>query len=214
MNTLDIVEIFESLQGEGYWSGVPMTFVRLAGCNAREQGLGCVRWCDTPQSWDRDVGEVLSVEEVASRLRLPRVCITGGEPLLQIDGVAALVREAHARGVRVHLETNGTVGSAAEFDWVVVSPKPPRYFIAPGWAGRVDELKLIVDDELDEAAAQRLAAEFPGAIVCLQPCLQLGTGEGLHDPHSRASAEKALAFVMANPQWRLSLQMHKVLGVR
>ena len=79
------------------------------------------------------------------------------------EGAAALVGEAHRRGMRVHLETNGTVAPSdargdAFFDWVVVSPKPPGYAIAGAWDGLIDELKLVVDDRMDAATAERLAA--------------------------------------------------------
>ena len=64
-----VLEIFDSLQGEGYWSGVATTFVRLAGCNAPGLGLGCVRWCDTPDSWDPRAGEDLEAGEILDRVR-------------------------------------------------------------------------------------------------------------------------------------------------
>jgi 7-carboxy-7-deazaguanine synthase len=209
-----------------------MTFVRLAGCNALELGLGCTSWCDTSGSWDPAAGEELTVEEVVERIGLPRLCLTGGEPLLQMDGVAELVTAAQGRGVRVHLETNGTVGPLASatapadamgllagtsvghivgFDWVVVSPKPPGYVIAPGWEDLVDELKLVVDDHLDAATAERLAAAHPGAFVSIQPQFSddpRGAGPG------PGTAERAVALVMSHPEWRLSLQTHKFLGIR
>ncbi|MBC7293149.1 MAG: 7-carboxy-7-deazaguanine synthase QueE, partial [Thermoleophilia bacterium] len=109
MSSLRVVEIFDSLQGEGWWTGTPMTFVRLAGCNAPELGLACVRWCDTRESWDVAAGEELTVPEVLARVSLPRVCLTGGEPLLQVDGIAELLAEATRRRLHVHMETNGTV---------------------------------------------------------------------------------------------------------
>ena len=87
-----------------------MTFVRLAGCNAPDLGLGCVRWCDTKDSWPARAGEDVDVEAVVERVNYPRLCLTGGEPLLQLEGVAALLDAAHARGIRVHVETNGTIG--------------------------------------------------------------------------------------------------------
>ena len=234
-----VIEIFDSLQGEGYWTGVPMTFVRLAGCNAPGLGLECVRWCDTPASWDEEAGEDMQVGEILDLVRLPRLCITGGEPLVQPEGVAALVAEAHARGIRVHLETNGTAdpfvpGEAAgegpeevlEFDWVVVSPKAPGYLISPGWDDRIDELKLVVDDQLDVAIAERLAADCPGAFVSIQPEFEArrdGSGGQLKNgasPAERgwclagsASVARAIALVLTHPDWRLSLQTHKLLGI-
>ncbi len=219
MADLQVIEIFDSLQGEGYWTGTPMTFIRLAGCNAPGLGLDCVRWCDTAGSWDPATGESLPVEAVVERVHFPRLCLTGGEPLLQSDGVAALVAEAHRCGIRVHLETNGTIapppGAPAvgadswdeqSFDWVVVSPKPPGFLIAPEWAGVIDELKLVVDEGMDAVTAERLALESRGAIVSVQP---------LWDGSSRKlSEDRAVRLVLDHPDWRLSLQTHKYLGIR
>ena len=225
-----VIETFDSLQGEGYWTGVPMTFVRLAGCNAAGLGLDCVRWCDTPDSWDESAGEEMGVGEVLDRVRLPRICLTGGEPLVQLEAVAELVAEAHLRGFRIHLETNGTIdpmvtvpaaaragtGSAIEFDWVVVSPKPPRYLISAAWDDRVDELKLVADDNLDVATAERLAADYPGAFVCIQPEFGHLPADSPREWNraGSASTRRAMALVLAHPDWRLSLQTHKLLGIR
>jgi 7-carboxy-7-deazaguanine synthase len=222
---LRVIEVFDSLQGEGYWTGTPMTFVRLAGCNAPEAGLECVRWCDTPGSWDAASGECLSVAAIIARVHFPRLCLTGGEPLLQPAGVAELVAEARRCGIRAHLETNGTLpppaGPEAEdlFDWVVVSPKPPAYRVAPAWEGFVDELKLVVDEGLDAALAERLAAEHPEAVVSIQPvwereCGAVGTStDAAGQPIGPATAH-AITLVMEHPDWRLSLQTHKYLGIR
>jgi 7-carboxy-7-deazaguanine synthase len=210
MTSLRIVEIFDSLQGEGYWTGVPMTFVRLAGCNAPDLGLWCCRWCDTPKSWDPAGGVEIDVLHILDRLWLPRLCLTGGEPLLQVDSAAELVIAAHGRGVRVHLETNGTIdpgpllGAAVSgFGWSTVSPKPPDYLIAAGWKGLVDEIKLVADAGLDAGTAELLAEAHPGAIICIQP--EAGAGA--------ESVERAVALVMSHPEWRLSLQTHKMLGL-
>jgi 7-carboxy-7-deazaguanine synthase len=248
MTTLRVTEIFDSLQGEGYWTGVPMTFVRLAGCNASDLGLGCVRWCDTPGSWDSAAGEELEIDEIVGRVRLPRLCLTGGEPLLQVGGVVGLTVAAHRRGIRVHLETNGTLdpclalgpaalerrralaertgepgGAERGFDWATVSPKPPHYLVAPGWTGMIDELKLVVDDRLDAATAERLSARYPGAIVCIQPEYKGGLHTGTCQPTGacpgpeaagQETVERAIALVMDHLDWRLSLQTHKFLGIR
>jgi organic radical activating enzyme len=250
--TLRVLEIFDSLQGEGYWTGVPMTFVRLAGCNAPDLGLGCVRWCDTRDSWSALAGEDVGVEAIVERANYPRLCLTGGEPLLQLEGVAALLDAAHARGLLVHVETNGTFGpelrpvaataagragtgataatgragfgsiaaTCLDFDWVVVSPKPPDYVIAPGWEGLIDELKLVADEGLDTAVAERLAAAHPGAFVCIQPLAappSAGGGRGGFEPGgdpAAGSVKRAIDLVMSHPEWRLSLQAHKLLGTR
>lgn len=239
-----------------------MTFVRLAGCNAAALGLGCRSWCDTPQSWQEFAARDLQVEEVLSRVHLPRVCLTGGEPLLQLYSVTELVEAAHRAGIRVHIETNGTVspprghagrvlsslledtaprivgkdlgerGSRGLFDWVVVSPKPPAYVIADGWEGLVDELKLVVDEGLDVATAERLAGSHPEALVSIQPLAGVEGGEAVRGagragaggpcdlrpmpgayPAPPWSVERAVALVASHPEWRLSLQVHKILGL-
>jgi organic radical activating enzyme len=131
----------------------------------------------------------------------------------------------------VHLETNGTLpppGVEAEslFDWAVVSPKPPDYFVAPEWEGLVDELKLIADESLTAVAAEMLVARHPEAVVTIQPVwegrsyLDVNEGEGRElGPRGRVaprgpSESRALRLVMQHPAWRLSLQTHKYLGIR
>jgi 7-carboxy-7-deazaguanine synthase len=203
-----------------------MTFVRLAGCNAVELGLGCAHWCDTIGSWHRDDGYDLEVGELILKVQLPRVCLTGGEPLLQEEGVARFAAEARGLGMKVHLETNGTISPPAPgpwapdgrpFDWAVVSPKSPDYEVARGWKGLVDELKFIVDDDLTAATAERVAAAYPEAVVSVQPVWGTRPADGRRggSPElSRWSVERAMTMVMEHPDWRLSLQMHKFLGIR
>jgi len=216
---LRVLEIFDSLQGEGFWTGTPMTFVRLAGCNAPELGLGCTAWCDTRESWEPKGGREVEVSEVIAQVRLQRLCLTGGEPLLQSEGASALTAEARERGVRVHVETNGTIAPPAPgmmsppaaalasapverpFDWTTVSPKPPDYKVVEGWKGLVDELKFVVDEYLKAATVERVAADYPEAVVSLQP------------EWGAETAQKAADMVMAHPGWRLSPQMHKYLGI-
>jgi 7-carboxy-7-deazaguanine synthase len=209
-----------------------MTFVRLAGCNAPALGLECVSWCDTPGSWGPSTGRPMELEEILEQAHFPRLCLTGGEPLLQLEEVAGLIEAAERRFLRVHLETNGTIDPRPALcgdrglAWATVSPKPPDYFIATGWEGLVDELKLVVDDRLDAATAERLAAAHPGAIVTIQPVwggaavpAAGGAVQGAGGTSSATAAnsercERAVALVMAHPDWRLSLQTHKYLGIR
>lgn len=119
------------------------------------------------------------------------------------------------------METNGTVrpprGTECRFDWVVVSPKPPDYVVAPEWAGCVDELKLVVDRHLEAATVERLAAASPEAVVFLQPEAGKDTGTGTRGAETaryRESRSRAITLVMEHPEWRLSLQIHKLLGIR
>ncbi len=224
--TLRVLEIFDSIQGEGHWTGTPMTFVRLAGCNAVELGLECAGWCDTLGNWHRDDGYEREVSEIILKVGLPRVCLTGGEPLLQKEEVARLASEARGLGMKVHLETNGTIAppppgawapDGRSFDWAVVSPKPPDYEVARGWAGLVDELKFIMDAHLTAATAERVAAAHPEALVCIQPVWGSRPADGRRAGESelsRWSTERAVTMVMEHPDWRLSLQTHKFLGIR
>lgn len=201
-----VLEIFDSIQGEGTWAGVPMTFVRLAGCNGPLWGLGCSLWCDTRGSWDLKGGHDLQATEVASRVTMPRVCVTGGEPMLQGAEVAELAALMRTRGVRVHLETNGVLppSPGPALDWVCVSPKPPDYRVAPGFAGKVDELKVVVDGDFRVEVAERLAEAHPTAAICLQP--EAGGGA--------ETVSIAVSAVLAHPSWRLSVQLHMLLGLR
>lgn len=182
-----------------------MTFIRLAGCNASAEGLACVRWCDTPESWDSAAGTDHSVGDVVGSVGLPRACVTGGEPLLQGRPLEALLGQLHERDIRVHLETNGSVPlpEATAFDWVTVSPKPPLYWIDPAFRGRIDELKLVVDADFHEDRAEHLGKEHPEAVVCLQPEASGG----------QAAVERTARFVLAHGDWRLSLQLHKIVGI-
>jgi 7-carboxy-7-deazaguanine synthase len=155
-------------------------------------------------------------------VRLPRVCLTGGEPLLQAGAVAELVAALHGQGVRVHLETNGTVliagaglgdrgaGTAGDAgvdrapDWVTISPKPPEFVVAGEWAGHVDELKFVVDEAFSPEVVEDLGRRHSRAVVCLQP--EAGAGD--------AGVRRAVDIVLVHPEWRLSLQAHKMLGLR
>lgn len=208
-----VVEIFDSLQGEGVWAGVPMTFVRLAGCNAPELGLGCLEWCDTRDAWGPGAGSERSIDSVAAEVRFPRCCVTGGEPLLQEEEVSLLVAALHLRGVLVHLETNGTLVPRFSplADWITVSPKPPVYDVTPELGRVAAEVKVIVDARLAclglEEASERvreIVRPFADAQVCLQP--EASGGLEL----VRMTAD----LVMAHPKWRLSLQLHKIVGIR
>ena len=221
-------EIFYSLQGEGFWTGTPMVFVRLSGCN-----LKCP-FCDTEHSSFRE----LSAEEIVREVRqidgfgCGRVCLTGGEPALQLDD--ELISALHEGGYALHLETNGTRTIPDGVDWVTLSPKED--FI--GQLGKVvlseaDELKLVFDGSLSEDRLQYWAA-FPSFWHYLQPCdipdaadshglppISAGTAEPLGTLNPARSAQnqallaQTLAYILSHaPLWRLSLQTHKLIDIR
>jgi 7-carboxy-7-deazaguanine synthase len=190
--TLQLVEIFYSIQGEGTHTGTPAVFVRLAGCN-----LACA-FCDT----DYALREIADVTAVVARVReaggsCPLVVLTGGEPLAQaaaLDLIAAL----RADGRSVHIESNGTIATDLAPDvWLTVSPKER---LAPAMAARADEVKLIVDGRVPD----EWVAQFPQRVpIFLQP-------EG----NKPANVTLAFDAVRQRPErYRLSLQTHKFIGV-
>jgi organic radical activating enzyme len=190
---LQLAEIFFSVQGEGTWTGTPAVFVRLAGCN-----LSCA-FCDT----DYALRFVASVDGVVARVRAaggacPMVILTGGEPLAQ-HASSALIDALRADGRRVHVESNGTVAVDLPADvWLTVSPKER---LDPRMAARANEAKLIVDGRVP----LEWCAVFPPATpVFLQP-------EG-NKPANVALAYEAALREPA--RLRLSLQTHKMIGVR
>jgi 7-carboxy-7-deazaguanine synthase len=204
--TLRIAEVFPSVQGEGLRLGQPTIFIRLAGCN-----LSCA-FCDTPNA--RQGGRKLTparvVERaVAIRRRFPCrwACLTGGEPLLQ--DVSGLVRLLQRRGFLIQVETNATLRPPAAADWYTVSPKPPTYKVATGFKKRADEVKLVVSRGLSFQDVKKVRRAFPHRTpVLLQPQSNL--------PWSVRRAWKLLGMALAAglPNIRLTVQAHKVLGVR
>lgn len=135
------------------------------------------------------------------------ICLTGGEPLTQPIG--PLVDHLHADGFRVQVETNGTIFQETRIDWVTVSPKPPRYGVSPEFAGRANEVKLVVSKELTLPVLRRVRTAFPAFIpVLLQP--------ESNKPESRARALRLLGKTLGENlgDVRLGIQLHKVYGLR
>jgi 7-carboxy-7-deazaguanine synthase (Cx14CxxC type) len=207
-----VKELFYTLQGEGAQSGRPAVFCRFAGCNlwtGREQdrARAVCQFCDTDfVGTDGDGGgKFASPDALAEAVAAvwpsggagePYVVCTGGEPLLQVD--EPLVRALQSRGMTVAVETNGTQKPPAGLDWTCVSPKAG----APLVLTRGDELKLVYPQA--GAEPERFASlEFRHFF--LQP---------MDGPDVERNTRAALAYCLAHPQWRLSLQTHKLLGIR
>jgi organic radical activating enzyme len=201
-----VVEIFDSIQGEGVFMGVPATFVRFAGCN-----LKC-EWCDTKYSWNghKEQLEVkeLSAKEIVEQCHQDLVVLTGGEPCLQ-KYLAGLIDLLHGVDKSVNIETNGTLGTPHNADWVTCSPKPQSNYDV-NWDCHFDELKYVVDDAFDVdfiSAEIRLSAKRGGPdapIIWLQP-------QGFDMDNS---AQKAFKLVMKYPYLRMGIQMHKLINVK
>lgn len=190
-------EIFYSLQGEGYHTGTPATFVRLSGCN-----LKCP-FCDTDFRSSTEMTEEEIVNEVCKNsARL--VVITGGEPYLQLT--PSLVERLHEKGKFVAVETNGTQPFIYPdlIDWITISPK--QAFV--GDSGRLamtnaDELKVVFDGIHEVSDYCVTAAHY-----FLQPC---DTGDA---DRNKEIVNDCVEFIKNNPKWRLSLQTQKILNVR
>lgn len=205
-HTLKIVEIFPSLQGEGLRQGEPTIFIRLAGCNLR------CPFCDTKYAWkggkDCAAGQVVR-EAAQIRRDFPArwVCLTGGEPLRQEIG--PLVRGLKREGFKVQVETNATLFRALPFDWVTISPKPPSCGYDPRYIREADEIKIVVTRDLKLPAVENLRREFPRRVPLL---LQPQSNAAWSVRKARDLIQKTLAAGLENI--RLSVQLHKMLGIR
>ena len=205
-----VKEIFLTLQGEGGQAGRPAVFCRFAGCNlwsGREQdraGAAC-NFCDTDFVGldGPGGGRFADAEALAEAVQAAwrggssdrLTVLTGGEPLLQVD--TALVEALHARGFAIALETNGTLAAPPGIDWVCVSPKAQAAVVQT----HGQELKLVYPQPgVDPARFEGLNFER----FLLQP---------MDGPHRAANTKAAIAYCLAHPRWRLSVQTHKYLGI-
>jgi 7-carboxy-7-deazaguanine synthase len=209
-----IKEIFYSLQGEGAQAGRPAVFVRFAGCNLwsgheEDRSKAVCRFCDTdflgtdgpgggkyhgPFELARAVKKKFS--DSISKRAIPYVVLTGGEPLLQLDG--ALVEAFHNLGFEVAIETNGTLLPPPGIDWTCVSPK----FGAGLKLRSGNELKLVFPQE---GLLPEIFSDLNFTYFFLQP---------KDGPDIEENTRTAVAYCLDHPQWRLSLQIHKMIGIK
>jgi len=200
MSKFKVNEIFYSLQGEGRWTGFPCIFIRLSGCN-----LHC-EFCDTPDQCNME----LTADEIINKLsefpkEAKRIVLTGGEPLLQDAHLLrdALVEEMYL----VHLETNGTFDISGHWDWVCISPKNkdiPYYNLA-----KADEVRFLHGTpewdlliQFYERLLQPKTLRYISAVA--DPLLGL----------DQKWIELAVEWVKEHPRYSLSLQIHKLIGIR
>ncbi|HZK89538.1 MAG TPA: 7-carboxy-7-deazaguanine synthase [Stellaceae bacterium] len=206
-----VKEIFYTLQGEGALTGRPAVFCRFAGCNLwsgreEDRAAAACTFCDTDfvGTGGTEGGRYADADALADKIaalwpggrRAKFVVCTGGEPLLQLD--SPLIEALHRRGFEIAVETNGTIPLPPDLDWVCVSPKGDNALAVT--AG--DELKVVVPQQgLDPLAFAELAFRR----FSVQP---------MDGPESARNTELAIRFCLDHPQWRLSLQTHKVTGIR
>jgi len=212
--TYSVREIYYTLQGEGAQTGRPAVFLRFAGCNlwsGREEhrAEAVCRFCDTefvgtggPGGGKFETAAELAVAVQktwpANRVEdRPYVVCTGGEPLLQLDD--SLIAALHTAGFEVGVESNGTLAAPAGIDWLCISPKGT----APVVQRSGHELKLVYPQSEDDAQPERFN-NLQFEHFFLQP---------LDSPEREANTRLAVEYCLAHPQWKLSLQTHKVLGI-
>jgi 7-carboxy-7-deazaguanine synthase (Cx14CxxC type) len=210
--TYSVKEIYYTLQGEGAQAGRAAVFLRFTGCNLwsgleKDRAEATCRFCDTDfvgtdgpgggKFADADaLAKAVVAEWPKGGLGKPYVVCTGGEPLLQLD--ESLIAALHGEGFEIGIETNGTLLPPAGIDWVCVSPKAD----ADQKLMRGDELKLIYPQA--GAAPERYAGQdFKNFF--LQP---------MDNENRAANTAAATRYCLENPQWRLSLQTHKLIGIR
>ncbi|MEC5322252.1 7-carboxy-7-deazaguanine synthase [Aurantimonas sp. A3-2-R12] len=210
--TYSVKEIFYTLQGEGRNAGRAAVFCRFAGCNlwsGREidRATAVCQFCDTDFVGTNGTGggKFTSARALAAAIAATwegetvpgrLVVLTGGEPLLQVDD--ALVSALHGEGFEIAVETNGTLPVPVAIDWICVSPKSG----APLVQTNGQELKLVYPQA---GAEPERFAELDFDTLLLQP---------MDGPEREANTAAALAYCLAHPRWRLTLQTHKLLGIR
>ncbi|MGH8168895.1 MAG: 7-carboxy-7-deazaguanine synthase [Woeseiaceae bacterium] len=212
--TYSVKEIYYTLQGEGAQTGRPAVFLRFAGCNLwsgreRDRASAVCKFCDTEFVGTDGPGggkfgtpgmlaDAVTAEWPVGRAgSAPYVVCTGGEPLLQLDEAA--IAALHERGFEVGVETNGTVPAPAALDWICVSPKAGATVVQQ----QGDELKLVYPQREVEAQPETFVS-MDFTHFFLQP---------LDDSRKEANTRATVEYCLKNPQWKLSLQTHKLVGI-
>ena len=204
-----VKEIFYTLQGEGANAGRPAVFCRFAGCNLwtgreADRADAVCRFCDTDfvGTDGPGGGKFADADALANAVAAawpgggrPFVVCTGGEPLLQLD--ESLIAAMHGRGFEIAVETNGTIAPPAGIDWLCLSPKADSDVVITSG----DELKLVFPQDRGDPERYR---NLDFSHFFLQP---------MDGPDRVRNTQLALDYCLAHPEWRLSLQTHKILGI-
>lgn len=195
---LPLMETFTTIQGEGFHSGKSAHFLRIGGCD-----IGC-HWCDIKESWNSSLYPLVKVEKILESINslTDLVIISGGEPL--IWNMAHLTGALKKINKKVHLETSGAYELSGHWDWICLSPKKNKPPI-PALFKKANELKVIVYNKDDLTFAKQNAKYVEkDCILYLQP--------------EWSKKEKVMPmiskFMLENPNWRLSIQTHKYLGMK
>ena len=189
--SLPVMEAFYTIQGEGYHQGKAAYFIRLAGCD-----VGCV-WCDVKESWDKNLYPLKSIDEIVEEAKQ----YPGGEPTLH--NLDILTQNLKKEGFETNIETSGSSPLTGKWDWICLSPKkfkPPLAEILP----IANELKIVIFNKSDFAWAEKYAELVsPSCRLYLQP--EWEKAENV--------TPLIIDYIKLNPQWQLSLQIHKYINV-
>ena len=195
---LPLMEAFYSLQGEGFYKGTAAYFIRLGGCD-----VGC-HWCDVKESWAAEAHPLVPVDTIVTDAlaHSKTMIITGGEPLMW--NLDLLTEKLRAAGARTHIETSGAHHLSGTFDWICLSPKKIKRPVGDVLQ-KANELKMVIYNNNDFLFAEEMAARVsPDCLLYLQP----------EWSKRNKVIPKIVDYVMAHPQWKASLQMHKYLDIR
>jgi len=195
---LPVMEHFYTLQGEGFHQGKAAYFIRLGGCD-----VGCV-WCDVKDSWDADKHSKFSVTELVGEVKktpAAMVVITGGEPLMHnLDTLTRTFREA---GLQLNIETSGAHPVSGLWDWICLSPKKFKAPLEPV-CKLAHELKVVIFNKSDFEWAEKYAALVSASCkLYLQPEWE----------KREQVTPLIIEYIKNNPQWGMSIQMHKYINV-
>ena len=195
---LPLMEAFYSLQGEGFYKGTAAYFIRLGGCD-----VGCY-WCDVKESWAAVAHPLVPVDTIVTDAlaHSKTMIITGGEPLMW--NLDLLTEKLRAAGARTHIETSGAHPLSGTFDWICLSPKKIKRPVGDVLQ-KANELKMVIYNNNDFLFAEEMAAQVSSdCLLYLQP----------EWSKRNKVIPKIVDYVMAHPQWKASLQMHKYLDIR
>jgi organic radical activating enzyme len=195
---IPVMEMFYTIQGEGYHTGRAAFFIRLAGCD-----VGC-HWCDVKESWTINPNQIVTISSIVEQAKsFPSrfVVITGGEPAMH--DLSALTAALKHEGFEIAIETSGSSPLTGTIDWICLSPKKFKQPLDE-YFNKANELKIIVFNQHDLEWAEELAKKVKTTtLLYLQP----------EWDKQNTMMEKIIDHVKCNPKWKISLQTHKFLNI-